>query len=159
DSGDDAVRPDPADAVVKRICDIKATVRRHGYAPGAGEHCLGGRAAVAAEAHRALSGDSGDDAVRPDPANAGGKSLDDVKAAVRRHGHTHGNRNSSGNGGDNLANRLCAAACTIPQKEHCASRVISVMRAEAPSAHLGGESAEKVLALLPNRDLLTCTIR
>src|SRR3989442_595549 len=172
--GDDAVRPNPADPAVAEIGDIKAAVRCHGDAAGWLEACLGGGAAVAAEAKRAVSGDGGDDAVRPNPADPVVTLIADIKAAVRCHGDAAkiaerclGGRAAvaaeapcavAGNGGDNIPNRLCAAACTVPPKEHRVSRVISVVRAEAPSADLGADNAENALALLPKRDLLACKI-
>src|SRR5438552_1439988 len=80
--GDDAVRPDPSDAVVKSIADMKAAVWCHCHARGEVDCCLGGRAAVSVEARRALFSDSGDDALRPDPADAVVKRICDIKATV-----------------------------------------------------------------------------
>ncbi len=50
DRGDDPIRADAADAVVDSVRDVEAAVRADSDTTAIGQHCLGGRAAVAAEA-------------------------------------------------------------------------------------------------------------
>ena len=162
--------PDAANAGVVSVADVQAAVRADRDTPGSRNERRRRRAAIAAEAVSG-PGHRGDDAVRPDAADAVVARVGDVDAAVGADGHAVrlgdlcqrclaaiAAEPRAADSGPRLYRRargFAIAARTVALVEHLGAGIVGVMRARAPTAHGPGRRqvpGDRFRRFSPQRD-------